>query len=63
VQTPQSFKYGIISKYHELKKGQSFSDDIGLVEADYQVKYVEGSPFNFKVTLDDDLKVLQSMIK
>lgn len=63
IQTPQSFRYGIISKYHELKKEESFSDDIGLVEADYKVKYVLGSPYNFKVTLDDDLKVLQSMIK
>lgn len=63
VQTPQSFKYGIIRKYHEDNKGGNFSDDIGLLEKDIEVKYVQGDPHNFKVTLDVDLKVFEYMVK
>ncbi len=62
VQTPQSFRYGVIKKYHELKANETFSDDIGLVEKNYDVCYVKGSPFNFKVTTDVDLTLIKSII-
>lgn len=62
VQTPQSFRYGLIKKYHKLKENEQFSDDIGLVEKDYDVCYVKGSPFNFKVTTDIDLTLIKSIM-
>ena len=62
VQTPQSFRYGLIKKYHQMKENEQFSDDIGLVEKDYDVCYVKGSPFNFKVTTDIDLTLIKSIM-
>ena len=41
---------------------ESFSDDIGLVEEDHKVFYVHGSKYNFKITTDIDLKVLESLL-
>lgn len=62
VQTPQSFKYGLIRKYHLLKELETFSDDTGLVENDVSVKYVLGNKYNYKITTDVDLKVLESLL-
>ena len=62
VQTPQSFKYGLIKKYHVLKEKESFSDDTGLVEKDVEVKYIHGDKMNFKVTTDIDLEAIKSII-
>jgi len=62
IQTPQSFRYGLIKKYHVMKKDLKVSDDVSLVENDYDVCYVSGSPFNFKVTTDIDLDVIKSII-
>ena len=63
VQTPQSFKYGLIKKYHLLKEKESFSDDIGLVEQDVEVKYIYGDKLNFKVTTDIDLETVKRIIE
>ena len=62
VQTPQSFKYGIIKKYHVLKENEQFSDDIGLIENDYEVCYIKGDKYNFKVTTDIDLKYIEKLL-
>ena len=62
VQTPQSFKYGLIKKYHLERELEIFSDDIGLVEEDHDVFYVFGGKYNFKITTDIDLKVLESLL-
>ena len=62
VQTPQSFKYGLIKKYHIERELEMFSDDIGLVEEDHKVFYLHGNKYNFKVTTDIDLKVLESLL-
>ena len=63
VQTPQSFKYGLIKKYHLLKEKESFSDDIGLVEKNVEVKYIYGDKLNFKVTTDIDLETVKRIIE
>ena len=62
IQTPQSFRYGVIKKYHEMKKDIKVSDDISLLESDYDICYISGSPFNFKVTTDIDLEVIKGII-
>ena len=62
VQTPQSFKYGLIKRYHLERELETFSDDIGLVEEDHNVFYLFGGKYNFKITTDIDLKVLESLL-
>ena len=62
IQTPQSFKFDLIKKAHNQKFGKVVSDDVSLVEDEYQVYYVEGSKNNFKVTTDKDLEVLRAII-
>ena len=63
VQTPQSFRYGLIKKYHVLKRDQEFNDDIGIVEGEIQfIAYVKGDKKNFKVTTDIDLETFKNMI-
>jgi len=58
VQTPQTFKYDIIVRAHDLarEKGLSGSDDAFLAEAaGYKVYIVEGSYDNIKITTREDL--------
>ena len=62
IQTPQTFRYGLISKAHIMKEKELYSDDISLIEDFYKVKYLEGDPYNFKVTTDIDLKKFESII-
>lgn len=62
VQTPQTFRYGLIKTAHVKRENESFSDDIGLIEDEYKVSYVEGDKRNFKVTTDIDLIAFKSMI-
>ena len=63
IQTPQSFTYGIIKDNHLQKAGESYSDDIGLVEDVVEVKYFQGEKDNFKVTKDRDLDFLRKLIE
>ena len=63
IQTPQGFKFGLIKKAHDEKKSQEFSDDIGLVQYQVEVKYFEGEKENFKVTEDRDLEFLDKMLR
>ncbi len=63
IQTPQGFKFGLIKKAHIDGKSQEFSDDIGLVQYQVEVKYFEGEKENFKVTEDRDLEFLDKMLR
>ena len=64
VQTPQSFKYGLIKELHNRFANEVVSDDASLVTLDNKdVCYIEGSPNNFKVTTDKDLDYLKNTIK
>ena len=45
-----------------MKKDIKVSDDISLLENDYDICYISGSPFNFKVTTDIDLEVIKGII-
>jgi len=56
-QTPQGFRFSIISRAHEiaLRDGVSATDDVSLVlSAGYKVKMIEGDFSNFKITTDFD---------
>ena len=58
VQTPQSFKYEIITKAYEYAYSNDYygTDDAILVEhIGYNVKMIEGSYDNIKITTEEDL--------
>lgn len=57
IQTPQSFRFGLIKDKHILKQDMQVNDDISLVDPAI-VKFYQGEPLNFKVTTDIDLKYL-----
>lgn len=62
IQTPQSFRFGLIKNKHIINKDVAVSDDISLVD-ESMVKYYHGDKFNFKVTTDEDLKYLKECIE
>ena len=66
-QTPQTFRYSIISDAHDkarLKEIPNVTDDAKIVlSMGIDVRLVEGSVNNFKVTTMDDLKLLEALLK
>lgn len=59
-QTPQAFELSLIKEVHEKYKGQSFTDDAGMVEASgVDVYIVEGDYRNIKVTTKSDLALAE----
>lgn len=67
VQTPQTFKIGVILGAHEAwieKAGGDATDDASLVLATGQDVYiVEGEKNNLKITTEEDLRILYSVAK
>ncbi len=67
VQTPQSFKLGIISQAHEearFRGKNNATDDAQLAMlAGFDVALVKGSSLNFKVTTMDDFKLLEAILR
>lgn len=64
IQTPQAFEYKLILKAHKDLKGESFTDDAGLIEfLGGSVFIVEGEYSNFKITTIEDLTTAESKIK
>jgi 2-C-methyl-D-erythritol 4-phosphate cytidylyltransferase len=65
-QTPQVFKYKILFEAMKKAKAENFigTDESMLVHrAGYEVKIVNGSSLNFKVTTDDDIQLLSLILK
>ena len=66
-QTPQSFKFELIKKAHEIAIEQNklnVTDDCQLVlNLGEKVKLVMGDKLNFKITSFDDLLLLKAIIK
>jgi 2-C-methyl-D-erythritol 4-phosphate cytidylyltransferase len=64
VQTPQVFNASLLKKAYEQDFDPQFTDDGSLLEAmGLQVNLVKGDPSNIKVTLPDDLKIAEVLIK
>ena len=62
-QTPQSFSYPLILKAHEQTRGQTASDDCGLVlKLGGAVHIVPGSPGNIKITNPFDLSLAEQLL-
>jgi 2-C-methyl-D-erythritol 4-phosphate cytidylyltransferase len=63
VQTPQLFRFDIISKAYQQAKGE-VTDDAALVEqAGYKVKLYMGSYDNIKITTPQDLLIAEAILK
>lgn len=66
VQTPQAFPLRVIKEAYKRAYADGFhaTDDAALVERiGGRVKVIEGSPFNIKVTTQEDLEMVQYLIK
>ena len=59
-QTPQSFNLNEILNLHSNKKNLYKDDDLSLVYSLKKVKFVEGEKSNFKITNQEDLKMLKN---
>ena len=63
VQTPQVFRFDILSEAHRKAKGD-VTDDAGMVESlGHKVKVFRGSYTNIKVTTPEDLIIAEAIIK
>lgn len=66
IQTPQVFEYSSIIKAHQRAKEENYygTDDSMLMEYfGYNVKVVEGSYNNIKITTPEDLKIGEEILK
>lgn len=65
VQTPQAFKFSILKEAYKkaIKEGLYFTDDASLVEHyNGKIKVVMGSYSNIKITVPEDLKILEALL-
>ncbi|KPJ70218.1 hypothetical protein AMJ44_00445 [candidate division WOR-1 bacterium DG_54_3] len=65
VQTPQGFTYSILKKALEKAQEEGYygTDEASLVErAGESVFVVQGDPTNIKITVPEDLKVVESLL-
>lgn len=63
-QTPQGFEYNLIKSAHEKLKGESFTDDAGMLEhLGYDVYVVDGDYTNIKITTKSDLELAKVYLK
>jgi 2-C-methyl-D-erythritol 4-phosphate cytidylyltransferase len=64
-QTPQAFQYDLILKAHETARRDGYigTDDASLVERlGADVKIIDGSRFNIKITKKEDLDVAKAVL-
>ncbi len=64
IQTPQAFRYSVLSKSYILAGSKiDFTDESSLVEyAGFNVRVIEGSRNNIKITTLDDFKTLKKIM-
>ena len=65
IQTPQLVRRDILLKGFDLvhEKGIDVTDDVSIAELlGHPVKLVMGSPFNFKITSAEDLKIAEGLV-
>ncbi len=64
IQTPQGFKREILARIVSLFPKHNFTDELGFAEKlNYPVHWVEGDPFNIKVTYPTDMKLAEAIAK
>lgn len=64
VQTPQCFRKDILLNMHRKYSEEDVTDDCELLEKDgYKVKLIEGDYSNIKITTQEDLKIIENLLK
>ena len=66
VQTPQAFLFNTIKNAYDRAYSEGFyaTDDAGLVErTGGRIKIIEGSPFNIKITTQEDLEIMEHVLE
>lgn len=62
IQTPQGFRREILASIVGLFPKYNFTDELGLAEKlNYPVHWVEGDPFNIKITYPMDMKLAEAI--
>ena len=61
-QTPQVFRFNVISDAYRKAEIEG-TDDSAIVEQFYPVNIVFGSPLNLKVTVAEDIPIMESVLK
>lgn len=64
IQTPQTFKMGIIKPAYELPDDASITDDASVAErAGHQISLFEGTYENIKITTPEDMIIAEALFK
>lgn len=64
VQTPQTFKAGLLKEAYDRPFESSFTDDASVAEkAGHAIGIVEGSYQNFKITFPEDIAIAELLMK
>ena len=63
IQTPQTFNFSLLYSLY-VKNKEKFTDDTTICKKNkYNIKLVKGSALNFKVTTNEDLKLLEALLR
>jgi len=63
VQTPQTFKAGLLKAAYQHPYHEGFTDDASVAEqAGHQIHIVEGSYQNFKITFPEDIAIAELLL-
>jgi len=63
IQTPQTFRIGLIQKAYEMKENASLTDDASVAEhAGHKISLFEGSYENIKITTPEDLVIAKALL-
>ena len=63
IQTPQTFRTGLIKKAYELPEEPSLTDDASVAErAGHKISLFEGSYRNIKITSPEDLAIAEALM-
>lgn len=63
IQTPQTFNFSLLYSLY-VKNKEKFTDDTTICKKNkYNIKLVKGSTLNFKVTTNEDLKLLEALLR
>ena len=64
IQTPQTFKVGLIKKAYETKEMPNLTDDASVAEnAGHKISLFEGSYENIKITTPEDLVIAKALLQ
>ena len=64
IQTPQTFKAGLLKKAYEQPYSENFTDDASVVEKyGTEIHLTEGSHQNIKITFPEDIAIAELLLK